>query len=93
MWWMHLKKIHEGSIWTVYRVVFFFILHKSIFLHFVHHGKMLYGRYINASDIKKHSGGDGSGVKPNQILRKLYNSKYRETYGNRSYVISKRYIK
>ena len=33
------KILHEGSIWTGHRAVLSFILHKSIFLHFLHDGK------------------------------------------------------
>ena len=44
--------LHEGSIWTGHRNVLSFILHKSIFLHFVHHGTKFYERYINSDDIK-----------------------------------------
>ena len=32
------KVLYEGSIWTGHRAVLSFILHKSIFLHFVHNG-------------------------------------------------------
>ena len=32
------KILHEGSIWADHRTVLLFILHKSIFLHFAHHG-------------------------------------------------------
>ena len=32
--------LHEGSIWTGHRTVLSFILHKSIFIHFVHYGLM-----------------------------------------------------
>ena len=32
------KILHEGSIWTGHRAVLSFILHKSIFLHFLHNG-------------------------------------------------------
>ena len=32
------KKNHEGSIWTGNINVLSFILHKTIFLHFLHHG-------------------------------------------------------
>ena len=43
---------HEGSIWTGYISVLSLILHKSIFIHFVDHGKKFYDRYIT-SDNKK----------------------------------------
>ena len=36
--------LYEGSIWTGNRAVLSFILHKSIFLHFVHDGTKLYDR-------------------------------------------------
>ena len=36
---------------------------------------------------------DGSGVFPEQKLRKFYNEKHQETYANRGYDISKDYIK
>ena len=32
------KILHEGSLWTGCRTLISFILHKSIFLHFVHNG-------------------------------------------------------
>ena len=32
------KKLHYGYIWIGTRAVIYFILHKSIFLHLVHHG-------------------------------------------------------
>ena len=32
------KILHEGSIWTGHRAVLYFILHRSIFNLFVHHG-------------------------------------------------------
>ena len=46
------KKIHEGSIWNVHKYIISFILHKSIFLHFVHNGTRFYDKYIS-SEIKK----------------------------------------
>ena len=47
------KILHEGSIWTGHRAVLYFILHKSIFLHFVHHGTIFYEKYITSEDRKK----------------------------------------
>ena len=41
------KVLHQGSIWTGPISVLYFILHKSIFLHFVHHGTKFYDKYIN----------------------------------------------
>ena len=45
------KILHEGSIWTCHRDVLLFILHKSIFLHFVHNGTIFYDRYISSEYI------------------------------------------
>ena len=36
------KNLYEGSIWTGHRYILSFILHKSIFLHFVHNGTRFY---------------------------------------------------
>ena len=47
------KILHEGYCWTGHRSVLSFILHKSIFLHFVHHGTLFYDRYIESDDKKK----------------------------------------
>ena len=44
------KKLHELSIWNRPRSVLSFILHKSIFLHFVHYGTNFYEKYINTDD-------------------------------------------
>ena len=58
------KNLHEGSIWNVNRAVISFILHKSIFIHFVHHGTGFYDQYITSDDRKKYMDDDGSGVLP-----------------------------
>ena len=44
------KILHEGSIWTGRRAVPSFILHKSIFLHFVHNGTNFYDKYISSKN-------------------------------------------
>ena len=44
------KILHEGYIWTGPSAVLYFILHKSIFLHFIHNGKFFYDKYINTDD-------------------------------------------
>ena len=41
-----------------------FFLHKSIFLHFVHHGTKFYDKYIKPDDRKKYIDDDGGGVFP-----------------------------
>ena len=46
------KSLHEGLIWTGYRAVLSFILHKSIFIHFVHNGTIFYERYISPEKRK-----------------------------------------
>ena len=42
------KILHECYIWTGNRAVLSFILHKSIFLHFVHNGTRFYDDYISS---------------------------------------------
>ena len=38
------KILHEDYIWNGNRTVLYSILHKSLFLHFVHHGTILYDK-------------------------------------------------
>ena len=45
--------LYEVSIWTGPRSVLSFILHKSIFIHFIHHGTKIYEKYINNDDREK----------------------------------------
>ena len=40
------KNLHEGSICTGHKAVISYILHKSIFLYFVHNGTRFYDIYI-----------------------------------------------
>ena len=44
------KSLNEGSIWTGHEDDLSFILHKSTFLHLVHHGTRLYDKYITSFD-------------------------------------------
>ena len=87
------KILHEGSIWTGHRAVLLFILHKSIFLNFVHNGARFYEKYISSKNKKIYIDEDGSGFFPKQEVRKNYNSKYQLTYSNPYYVIKNDYIK
>ena len=82
------KVLHEGSIWTGNRAVLFFILHKSIFIHFVHHGTRYYDKYITLDDKKKYINDDGSGLFPKQKFRKEYNEQYQKNYSNQYYVLN-----
>ena len=77
------KNLHEGSIWTENRDVLYFILHKSIFLHFLHHGTIFYEKYTTSDDSKKDRDDDGSGIFPKQKDRNIYNTKYQKNYSNR----------
>ena len=54
------KILHEVSIWTGPRAVLSFILHKSIFIHFVHHSTRFYDKYITSDDKNKYIDDDGS---------------------------------
>ena len=76
------KILHERYIWTGPRAVLYFILQKSIFLHFIHHGTIFYRKYIKSNDRNKYIEYDGSGVFPKQKVIKLYNAKYHATYYN-----------
>ena len=62
------KILHEGSISTDRIYVLSFILHKSIFLHFVHHGTIFYDKYITSDDRKKYKDDYGSGIFPKKRL-------------------------
>ena len=44
------KFLHEGYTWAGPRAVIYFILQKSIFLHFVHHGTKCYDKHITTDD-------------------------------------------
>ena len=46
------KILYEGSIWTGHRAVLLFILHKSIFIHFMHNGTIFYDKYISSKNKK-----------------------------------------
>ena len=46
------KSLLKGSIWTGNRAFLFFILHKYIFIHFVHHGTEFYDRFIKLDGRK-----------------------------------------
>ena len=43
---------HEGTLWSGYRAVIYFILIKKNFLHFFRHGYHFYDRYLNSVDKK-----------------------------------------
>ena len=58
------KILHEGFIWTGHRYILSFILHKSIFLQFLHNGTIFYDKYISSDLKKKYIDDDGSGVFP-----------------------------
>ena len=81
------KSLHEGSIWTGLKAVLSFILHKSIFLHFVHNGTRSYDKYISSKNWLKYIDDDGSGVLPKLLVRKKYNLRYQKTYSNHYYVL------
>ena len=47
------KILHEEYIWAGPISVLSFILHKSMFLYFLHHGTKFYDKYINTDERKK----------------------------------------
>ena len=87
------KSLHEGSIQTGHRCVLYFILHKSISIHFVHNSTRFYDKYVSSGNKKIYIDDDGSGVFPKQKVINLYNSKYQKNYSNQYYVLKKDYIK
>ena len=87
------KISHEGSIWTGPRAVLYFILHKSIFIHSVHHGTIFYDKYIASNDKSKCIDDDGSRIFSKQMVIKIYNPKYQKTYYNQYYVLKSDFIK
>ena len=84
---------HEGSIWTGHIAVLSFILHKSIFLQFVHNGIRFYDKYISLQNWLKYIDDDGSGVLHKLLVIKKYNSRYQITYSNHYYVLKHDFIK
>ena len=60
--------LHLGSIWTGHRDDLSFIIHKSLFLHFLHNGTKFYDKYITSDDRKKNIYDDGSGFFPKKRL-------------------------
>ena len=58
------KIVYEGSIRTVYGSVLSFILHKSIYIQYLHHGTKFYDRYIKSNCINIYIDDDKSGAKP-----------------------------
>ena len=87
------KILHEGSIWTGHRTVLSLILHKSIFLHFVHNCTIFYDKNISSKNRIKYIEDDGSGVIPKQLVRNKYNSRYQQNYSNQYYILKNNYIK
>ena len=83
------KILHEGSLWTSHRALISFVLHKSIFLHFVHNGTKFYDKYILTKNRLKYIDDDVSGVLPKILVRKWYNARYQFFYSNRDFFSTK----
>ena len=64
------KTLHEGSIWTGNRAVLLFILHKSIFIHFVNNGTRFYDKYISSKNKKNILMMTGVEFSPNKRLER-----------------------
>ena len=87
------KNLHEGFICNEHRSVLSFILHKSILLHFVHHGTIFYDKYITSDDKKKYIYDDESHIFIKQKVGNFYSAKYQKIYYNRYYIIKSWYMK
>ena len=71
------NKIHEGTIWSGYRAIIYFILTKKIFLHLFFHGDRFCNRYINTTYLLNYRDYDGTGEKTEHFLQR----RIRYTYG------------
>ena len=67
------KTLQQVYIWNGNRAILSFVLNKSIFIHFEHNSTKFYERDINSDDRNIYIDYDGSGVKQNQSLIKIYN--------------------
>ena len=82
------KILHEGSLWTGHRAVILFILHKSIFLHFVQCGTKFYEKYMSSQNQLKHFDDNGSGLLPKIVAKKWNNLKDHRSYSYCEYVLA-----
>ena len=85
--------LHEVSICTGTISVLPFIIPQSIFIHFVHHGKRFYDRYIASDEKNKYVDDDKSHIIPKQRVINIYNAKYEMKYSNLYYVLKIEYTK
>ena len=83
------KILHEGSLWTGHRALLPFILHKSIFLHFVHNGTRFYDKYISSKNWLKYFDDNGSGLFPKIVAKKWNNLKDHRSYSHCEYVLKR----
>ena len=79
------KILHEGSLWTGHRAIISFILHKSIFQHFVQCGTKFYEKYMSSQNQQKYFDYNGSGLLPKIVARKWKNLKDHRSYSHRDY--------
>ena len=94
VWLVPLIKFYTKAIFgLVIELLYIFILHKSILIHFVNYGTRFYDKYITSDNRKKYLDNDRSDVFPKQKFRKLYNEKYQKNYSNQYYVLKHDHIK
>ena len=84
--WYFDKNLHEGSLWTGHRAVISFILHKSIFQHFVQCGTKFYEKYMSSKNQLKYFDDNGSGLLPKIVAKKWKNLKDHRSYSHREYL-------
>ena len=87
------KILHEAYILTGIRAVISYILQKSIFIQFIHHGTIFYDKYITSDNKKKYIDDDGISIFPKQKIKNIYNARYQNDYSNKYYVPKSEYIK
>ena len=71
------KVFREGTLWSGYRAIIYFILTKKIFLHLFFHGDRFCNRYINTTYLLNYRDYDGTGEKTEHFLQR----RIRYTYG------------
>ena len=79
------KILHEGSLWIGHRAVISFILHKSIFLHFVQCGTKFYEKYMSSQNQQNYFDDNGSGLLPKIVAKKWERNSDHRTYSHREY--------
>ena len=85
VWLVPLIKFYMKDLFGLNPYQFFLLFCTNKKIKYVHHGTKFYDKYINTDD-RINIDDDGSSIFPYQKERNIYNTKYKETYGNRRYL-------